>query len=374
MSRPIVKNLSHCRAGGVALALFAALLLAVPAGAAACGEEGGEDTGPLITEAKLSPANLPSAGGTGVISARVEDDCGVQQVYAEINSTEGLYVGFQLLPFEDINSNAAVYRGEFQVPANFQEWAVSYQGIVYAEDTNGAFIEAYPGEIEVAGVPPFDEAPYISEASVAPSVWGGWGGSTRISVTAYDTRSLANVYAIVTNPDNSEREIPLEPWYFSHFEGWVDLPANPGRTPQIYSVAVFAEDDIGQTTGAYAGAITVEPKGTPHPGHLTLEPASLHFGHVSIGQTASRSVVLSNTGKPGSPPVSGFLRMSEPQFFLPGASDEGLPFTLEPGEQRVFTVHFQPSAKGQQSGRLALVRTDGRQRKKGVSLHGWGVK
>jgi hypothetical protein len=374
MSRSIVKNLSHRRLGIAALALFAALLLVVPASAAACGEEGPEDTGPLITEAKLSPASLPSDGGTGVISARVEDDCGVQQVYAEINSTEGMYISFQLLPFEVINGNAIVYRGEFQVPANFQEWSVGYQGNVSAEDTNGAFAEAYAGEIEVAGLPQFDEPPYISAASSAPSVWGAWGGTTRISADASDTRSLASVYAIVTNPDNSETEILLEATSFSHFEAALQLPANFSGEPQVYSVAVFAEDDIGQTTGAYGGAITVEPRGTPHPGQLTLEPSALHFGPVSIGQEVGGSVVLSNTGKPGSPPVSGFLRASDPQFSLPGASDEGLPFTLKPGEERVVTVDFKPSAKGQQIGRLALVRADGRQPSKGVSLFGWGVK
>lgn len=374
MSRSIVKSLSHRRLGIAALALFAVLLLAVPAGAAACGEEGPEDTGPLVTEAKLSPASLPSEGGTGVISARVEDDCGVQQVYAEINSTEGMYVSYQMLPFEVINGNAIVYRAEFQVPANFQEWEVGYQGNVSAEDTNGAFAEAYAGEIDVAGLPPFDEPPYISAASSAPSVWGAWGGTTTISAEASDTRSLASVYAIVTNPDDSETEIPLGATSSSHFEAALELPANFTGEPQVYSVAVFAEDDIGQTTGAYGGAITVEPKGTPHPGQLTLEPSALHFGPVSIGQEVSGSVVLSNIGKPGSPPVSGFLRVSDSQFSLPGASSEGLHFTLKPGEERIVTVDFKPSAKGQQVGRLALARADGRQPNKGVSMFGWGVK
>jgi len=374
MSRAVFKNPGHCRVGVGVLALVAALLLVAPAGAAACGEDGTEDTGPLITEAKLTPANLPSAGGTGVISARVEDDCGVQQVYAEINSTEGMYVGFQLLPAEPLNSNSAVYRGEFQIPANFQEWSVGYQGNVSAEDTNGAFAEAYAGEIEVAALPQFDEPPYISAASSAPSVWGSWGGTTRISADASDTRSLASVYAIVTNPDNSETGISLEATSFSHFEGALELPANFTSEPQIYSVAVFAEDDIGQTTGAYGGAITVEPKGTPHPGNLTLEPTALHFGPVPIGGTAASSVVLSNTGKPKSPPVSGFLRSSDPQFSLPGETDEGLPFSLEPGEEKIFEADFRPFAKGQQVGLLVVVRADGRQPNKGVSLFGWGVK
>lgn len=374
MSRSIAGNLRRSRAGVLVLGLLAALLLAVPASAAACGEEGGEDTGPLVTEAKLTPASLPSEGGTGVISARVEDDCGVQQVYAEINSTEGIYVSFQLLPAEDINSNARVYRGEFQVPANFQEWSVGYQGNVSAEDTNGAFAEAYAGEIEVAGAPQFDEPPYISAASAAPNVWGAWGGATKISVEASDTRSLANVYAIVTNPNGSETELPLEGVSFSRFEGTLTVPANFTGTAQTYSVSAFAEDDIGQTTGAYAGTITVEPKGTPHPGSLALEPASLYFGPVSLGHAASHSFVLSNGGKPGSPPVAGVLRLPGTQYSIVGASGEDLPFSLGPGEEQTFTVNFQPTVKGQQIARLALVRTDGRQPNKGVSLYGWGVK
>ena len=59
-----------------------------------------EDTGPLINEAKLTPTTVPSTGGTGEISFPVEDDCGIQQVYAEINTNEGHFVTFEMLPGE----------------------------------------------------------------------------------------------------------------------------------------------------------------------------------------------------------------------------------------------------------------------------------
>ncbi len=370
-----IGNLLRRHRGGLAtLALLATLLLALPASAAACGEEGGEDTGPLVTNAKISPVSLPSGGGTVAISARVEDDCGVQQVYAEIYSTEGIYQSIQMLPYEVISSNAIVYRGEFQAPANFQEWEIGYQANVSAEDTNGAFAEAYAGEVDVAGLPPFDEAPYVSEASVAPSVLGGGGGTAKIEVEASDTRSLANVYAIVTYPDHSEKEVWLEPISFSRFESPLKLPANLGGSPQVYSVAVFAEDDIGQTTGANAGTVTVEPKGTPNPGWLSLEPSYRRFGHVVIGEKGWRSVVLKNTGKAGSPPVSGFLRTSGLPFFLPGAGPDGVHFTLKAGEQRKFDVGFKPTALGLQSGRLTIVRDDLAQPKLGMALFGTGVK
>jgi len=374
MSRSILGNSGHRKFGVIALALLAVLLLAVPASAAACGPEGPEDTGPLVSEAKLTPGSLPSDGGTAVVTARVEDDCGIQQVYGEVFSTEATSMSVQMLPFEVISGNAIVYRGEFQVPPNFQEWEVGYQVNVSAEDTNGAYAEAYAGEVDVAGVPPFDEPPYINEAVATPNLWGAWGGATKVSVEASDTRSLANVYAVVTEPDGSETELPLEAVSFSRFEGVLNLPANFTGSAQTYSVTAFAEDDIGQTVSASTGTITVEPKGTPHPGSLTLGPASLYFGPVSLGSAASQTVVLSNTGKPGSPPVSGQLRLPGTQFTLVGASGDSLPFSLAPGEERVVTVGFQPSTRGQQTARLALVRADGRQPNRGVSLYGWGVR
>jgi hypothetical protein len=373
MSRSIARKLRHGRLGVVALGLLAALLLAVPASAAACGPEGPEDTGPLVSEAKLTPGSLPYQGGTAVVTARVSDDCGIQQVYGEVFSTEATSLGVQMLPFEVIDGNTIVYRGEFQVPANFQEWEVGYQVNVLAEDTNGAFAEAYAGEVDVEAVPQFDEPPYINDAVATPNVWGAWGGATRVSVEASDTRSLANVYAIVTNPDGSETELPLEATGFS-FEGVLNLPANFTAVAQAYSVTAYAEDDIGQTVSAPAGTVTVEPKGTPHPGSLTLTPASLYFGPVSLGHAATHALVLANAGKPGSPPVTGQLRLTSDQFALAGASGGNLSFSLAPGEEMTVPVAFQPSARGQQTARVALVRADGRQLNRGASLYGWGAR
>lgn len=357
-----------------ALALMATLLLVVPASAAACGEEGGEDTGPLINFAQTSPGTFTYEGGTVTVTTEVEDDCGIQQVYAEVNSTAGAYWSVQLLPYEIISSNAIVYRGEFAAAPNYEEWAISYGVEISAEDTNGAFATAFAGETEVAGRPPFDEAPYVSDASVTPTILGGGGGTVKIGVTASDTRGIGNAYAIVTFPNGSEKEVWLEPIGFSRFESPLKIPANPGGTPQAYSVAVFAEDDIGQTTGESAGTVTVEPKGVPNPGWLTLEPSYRRFGHTKIGAKAWRSVVLENTGKPGSPSVSGFLRTSGLPFYLPGAGPTGVHFTLEAGEQRKFEIGFKPTATGLQAGRLTIARSDGAQPKLGMSLFGTGIK
>ncbi len=264
MSGRIGNLRGRCSAAIAALALLAMLALALPAAAAACGEEGEEDTGPLITEAHVSPGNLSHEGGTGVVTARVEDDCGIQQVYAEVNSTEGFYVSFELLPFEDINSKARVYRGEFQILPNFQEWSVGYQVGILAEDTNGIFEEAYAGEIDVEGVPPFDEAPIVGETSVSPRQLSAGGGPVTIKAEATDTRGISEALATVTQIGSGETfQVQMEPTDFVHFEGVFDAPANGGPDPVQYSIEVTALDDIGQPASANAGRISVAAPPSP---------------------------------------------------------------------------------------------------------------
>lgn len=359
------------RAGIAILTLLATLALALPAVAAACGEEGGEDTGPLIKLAQVTPGNLTYEGGTSVVTTEVEDDCGIQQVYAEISSTEGAYWAFQLLPFENINSSSIVYRGEFQVVPNYQEWPVSYQVTIWAEDTNGASEQVYAGETEVAGTPPFDEAPYVSEASLSPRVVGSAGGQVKVGADASDSRGLGNVFAIVTLPDETQKEVPLEGVSWLHFQGRFKAPANLGATPQEYSVIVYAEDDIGQQSWESAGSFIVAPR----TGQLNAwTSAGSYFGQVAIGDTATRQVIVHNSGGPKTQPVEASITTSGASFSLQEAVAGKIDFTLGPGETRTFAVDFAPVSPGFKIGSAIVSRGDGAQPDVSVRLTGQGVK
>lgn len=358
------------RAGIAVLTLLATLALALPALAAACGEAGGEDTGPLIKLAQVTPATFTYDGGTAVVTTEVEDDCGIQQVYAEVSSTEGAYWGFQMLPSENINSNSIVYRAEFQVVPNYQEWEVGYQVTISAEDTNGAFAEAYAGETDVAGRPPFDEAPYVSGASVGPPVVGSAGGQVNIGADASDTRGLANVFAIVTLPDETQKEVPLEGVSWLHFEGNFKVPANHGTTRQEYSAIVYAEDDIGQRSWESAGNFFVAPR----TGLLNAwTSVGSHFGQVPIGDTAARLVVVRNSGGPKTQPVNASITTSGAAFSLQEAVGKKIRFTLNPGERRVFAVDFSPALRGFKVGSAIVSRGDGAQPPISVGLTGQAV-
>jgi hypothetical protein len=88
------------------------------------------------------------------------------------------------------------------------------------------------------------------------------------------------------------------------------------------------------------------------PGEIPLEdcavtPVSLEFGTVSVGQTADRAFILTNTG---SDTLTGAVLESCPDFLVMG--DSG--YHIAPGSQDTFTVRFEPGGGGRRSCTLAL--------------------
>jgi hypothetical protein len=221
-----------------------------------------------------------------------------------------------------------------------------------------------------------DDPPRLSDATVSPNLWGACGGTSYVTALASDEKDVRQVYAIVTGSDGSRSELQLT-GLNAGYEDAFQVPYNIGATALTYTVEVFAEDTTGQISSEPAGTVRVEPAGTPNPGYLEFEPVLVRFGAHSISDSegATRTVLLSNHGKPGSPPISGLISSSDPQFTLPGSGREGLPFTIPPGGSQTIEVEFRPSAKGQQERRLTLTRSDGREQSGAtVSLFGWGLK
>jgi hypothetical protein len=348
-----------------------AALLVVPASAAACGEEGTEDTAPLINWAKTTPATVSFEGGTGVVEVEVEDDCGVQQVYAEIDGPEGFpFTVFQLLPSKIVSTYASVYRGEFQIVPNHQEWTVSYGVQISVLDTNGAPANRFAGEIQVDAAP-FDPPPLVSEASTTPPIVGSGGGGVKISATATDNSSIARVFAIVTYPDETQHDALLAGISSSHFQGRFKAPANNGATFKQYSVIVYAEDDIGKRSFESAGTFKVAPK----TGKLNAwTNAGSYFGHVQVGEPAVRTIVVRNSGGPKTAPVTASIATSGDPFALVGAEAGEIDFTLGPEETRVFEVEFLPTSPGPKIGSAIVSRADGAQPDIAVKITGQGIK
>jgi hypothetical protein len=344
--------------------VFAALL-AVPATAAACGSE----APPVITNATVTPATLPWEGGTIRIEAEVtEPGCGVQ-VELEISGSDGGYYPSEMLPTEEsVNDNPRVYRSEFGAPPNHQESPVYYQVTIRATDEEGGGAEVFPGETEVAGAPQFDEAPYVSNAKVTPSSLATEGGWVTIGADISDNRSVSYAFANVMLPDETLKEVPLEPVSSSHFVGHFKAPPNYRTTPQKYPVTVYGQDDIGQESSESAGTFSVA--GRPGPLSIEIERTG-RIGNVTVGRTATRAITVHNSGSKW---IKSSLTLAGSSWFvLRNASGRKIEFSIGPNESRRFWLEFTPTALTSATGSLTLARADASQPPIVLSLSGKGI-
>jgi len=359
------------------LALLSALWLGVPAGAGARVEDGGgEDRAPTITGEQVNPTTLTYEGGTVVLSGEVEDDCGIRSVHGEVVN-EGFSSFFEMHPVGPGSFvTATLYQGEAQLPPNYQESPVYYFAVMEAEDINGSVEHAFSGEVEVAAAPAFDEAPYVSNATLSPRTLGSAGGLVTIGADATDNRSVANAFASVTLPDKSQQEVPLEPVSSQHFEGAFRASANFGAAPEEYSVVVYVEDDIGQTGSESAGSFTVAaPVAPPPSGELVVQrPTVRSFGRVKVGHASTRRVVIRNKGRRGTAPIAASITTSGAPFSIQAAVGGKIEVVLAPKETRTFTIEFEPVAAGPATGSVVVARADGAQPPVSVSLTGVGIE
>jgi hypothetical protein len=348
-----------------ALTLLAALLLAVPATAAACGSE----DPPVITNATATPSTLPWEGGTIRVEVEVtEPGCGVK-VQLEISGSDGSFYPSEMGATEEtVNDNPRTYRSEFGAPANYSESPIYYQSVIRATDVEGGEAETVAGETEVAAAPDFDQSPYVSNAKVSPASLGSEGGWVTISADITDDRSVSYAFANIMLPDETLKEVPLEAVSSSHFVGHYKAPANYGTAAQKYPVTVYGQDDIGQESYESAGAFTVAGRTAP----LSMEiERGGNIGNVTVGRTATRVVTVHNSS--GKWIKSSLALSGSPWFALRNAVARKIEFSIGPNESRRFWLEFTPTAATKATGSLTLSRIDGTQPPVVTSLSGTGV-
>jgi len=89
-------------------------------------------------------------------------------------------------------------------------------------------------------------------------------------------------------------------------------------------------------------------------GAISTSPASLTFGSVQVGNTASLTETVTNSG--GSPVTITQANVTGTAFSINGLT---LPTSLSPNQSITFTANFAPSGSGSASGSLSLVSSAG---------------
>jgi Abnormal spindle-like microcephaly-assoc'd, ASPM-SPD-2-Hydin len=131
------------------------------------------------------------------------------------------------------------------------------------------------------------------------------------------------------------------------------LPLTLGVGQSVAFDVTFAPQTAGLTGGSVfvsGPALNVPFSGTgaTAAGQLTLTPAALNFGNVTVGQTATQTVALNATG--GTITISS-ISSGNAQFSVPGVS---LPLTVNPGGSVAFNVAYTPLNTGTASSALSF--------------------
>jgi centrosomal CEP192-like protein len=237
-----------------ALTVLAALLLAVPATAAACGPE----APPVITNAKATPGTLPWEGGTIRVEAEVtEPGCGVV-VWLEIVSSDGNHYPSQMLPTEEtVNDNPRTYRAEFGAPANPGTTVQKYSVTIFAEDQDGQRASASAGTVKVAGRP--------GPLSIEIERTGAFGNVT-VGRTATRVVSVHNPSPTGSKWIKASLSVASAPFYLRNAVGGkIDFTIGPGETRRFWL------DFKPTAAGPASGSLTLSrPDGAQPPISLGL--------------------------------------------------------------------------------------------------------
>ncbi|HMY75889.1 MAG TPA: NF038122 family metalloprotease, partial [Blastocatellia bacterium] len=132
------------------------------------------------------------------------------------------------------------------------------------------------------------------------------------------------------------------------------IPANTGflTLPSSGTYVIAATSYDAGETGNYSLSLTSSGGGGGGP-IISVEPASLDFGSVTINSTSDRTLTVRNTGT-AALDVTG-ITSSNSRFSV----TSGTSFNVAAGGQQSVTVRFGPTASGAQTGTLSIAGNAG---------------
>ncbi len=134
------------------------------------------------------------------------------------------------------------------------------------------------------------------------------------------------------------------------------------------AAAGAASGNVTITSNGANPSLNIPVSGTgAAPGTLSANPTSLAFGNVQVGNNASLSETLTNTG--GSAVTISQANVSGTGFSITGLT---LPTTLTAGQSVTFTAKFAPASAGTVSGNLAII-SDASNSTLNIALSGTGT-
>jgi len=207
-----------------------------------------------------------------------------------------------------------------------------------------------------------------STGLLSPSVTTLSFGSVSVGGTATQSISVTNTGTATVNI--GQATISGTGFTFIGGNPATSIPVGQSSTVQVQ----FAPQSSGALTGAITvtsdasnSPLTVSLTGTGTQAGLSMTPASLSFGNVTVGQSSSQPVKLTNTGNTS-------LTINPATVMGTGFAMSGLsmPATIAAGQSVSFNVQFTPAAAGGATGSIAFT-DNGPSSPQSMTLIGTGV-
>ncbi|HEV7967683.1 MAG TPA: choice-of-anchor D domain-containing protein [Candidatus Acidoferrales bacterium] len=135
----------------------------------------------------------------------------------------------------------------------------------------------------------------------------------------------------------------------------------------LLAIAILSISGCSGIASAPANSSSSSQQTTPGAATISVAPASISFGSVALGGTASQSVTITNGG-------GSNLTVTQVSTTASGVTITGisLPLAVGAGKQSTFNVVFSPKAAGALSGNVSVV-SDASTSPSAVSLSGIGM-
>ncbi len=224
--------------------------------------------------------------------------------------------------------------------------------------------------LDVSGTGQVAAAPKIAVAPTALAFGNVTVGSPSAKTFTISNTGTASLTGTVARAAGTSTEYAFSPASFNVAVGGsqvVTVTYTPtDTTTDNGSITVSSNDTTAPTTG-----VTLSGSGvtTPAPS-IALTPATLSFGSVVLGSTATLTAQVRNSGTATLNVTSiALCGGSSPEFgWSPSA-----PLSIAPGQATTLTVTYQPSAEGTDSGCLAISSNDAASPVVNLGVGGTGV-
>lgn len=287
-------------------------------------------TGFVSAQVKITTTSLPNGTAGATYSAAVNTRSGSVPFIWKI-SAGSLPPGIGMTPSGDTRS--LLLSGTPTTAGSFP-FSVTVQG-------KGGHLATAKYTVAIAGAP-------AGTLSANPSALGFGGVQVGNTASQYETLTNSGGSPVTISQAN------VSGTGFSFTGLTLPVTLNPGQS--VTFTAAFAPPAAGADSGTLAiisnasnSPLNIALSGTgTSPGVLTVAPAALNFGSVTVGSSASLPGSLSASGTAITISSAG---TDNGEFLLSGIA---LPITLQAGQSAAFTVTFTPSAAGSAASTLTF--------------------